>query len=112
MIRLLTTTNLTRSQMIEFLGISRATFYRWLSDLRVRRILKDFEKANLERITAEFEKRWQERIKITRQSGPKRELVYSPPHETEERARNFQRRPKKRFGKTPPSLEEIVYGRS
>ena len=98
--------------MIEFLGISRATFYRWLSDLRVRRILKDFEKANLERITAEFEKRWQERIKVIRQSGPKRKLVYSPPRETEERSSNFQKQPKRRFGKTPPGFEEVVFGQS
>ena len=86
MIELLLTSNFNRSEMIGTLNISRGTFYRWLSDLRVQAILKKFEEANLKRITVEFQKRWQERIKVTLH-GPKRELIYSPPPNNEEMKR-------------------------
>jgi len=96
MIEMLLTSNFNRSEMITTLDISRATFYRWLSDLRVRKILNDFEKANLRRITVEFEKRWQERIKLTPR-GPKKELVYS----------SLPNKPRKEFGNLNRGLKNF-----
>ncbi len=64
MIRMLMTTNLTRTQIIATLNISKATLYYWLSEPRIRHIIEGIEKDNAREISDEIRKRYQERIKV------------------------------------------------
>ena len=101
MVSLVLLSNHTRSEMIAELGVSRETFYRWMKDLRVRAIFKDFDRMNLEWLTSEIRKRWAEKITVNPRTGPTRKLV-----------------PKATFGNSkvdpkqdqPQSFEDKIFG--
>lgn len=87
-------TDWTRNQIIDYLGIPRATFYRWIRDIRIRKYFKDFEEANLNRLSAIVQKRTWERIKkidsLRRDPNPK---SIEEPAAEEEAEEDFEEAP-------------------